>query len=64
MQKNVYAVKRRYKDFLYLHNKINEKFKGLSLPKLPDKKFVNNTSLDFVEKRKEVYVLIAPLALY
>ena len=52
-RKNVFTVRRRYNDFIHLSERIFSTYKGCPLPKLPDKKFLMNTDIQFVEKRKE-----------
>jgi len=43
---------RRYSDFLWLHDRLEEEFIDVIIPPVPEKAFVNNTSSDIVEYRR------------
>ncbi|KAF7804275.1 sorting nexin 1 [Senna tora] len=54
-------VKRRYSDFAWLHDCLCEKYKGLSIPSLPEKSAIEKFrfSNDFIETRRqalEIYI--------
>jgi sorting nexin-1/2 len=49
----VFQVSRRYNDFLLLREKITERWPGIYIPLLPEKKMVGNTDIGFVAKRRD-----------
>lgn len=48
-------VLRRFSDFEWLQQKLseNERYKGLIIPPLPEKKYLGNLDNSFIEKRRE-----------
>lgn len=53
-ENKIYSVFRRYSDFEWLHDKLQnvEKYKGCVIPSLPEKSMLKKNSEEFVEKRK------------
>lgn len=51
----IYIVYRRFSDFEWLLQKLqeNEYYKGLIIPPLPEKKYFGNLDQNFIEKRKD-----------
>lgn len=48
----LFTVKRRFKDLDWLHTILTKQYKGYSIPPLPVKKYIKNTSGDFIEERR------------
>eukprot|EP00051_Salpingoeca_urceolata_P010111 m.123265 g.123265 ORF g.123265 m.123265 type:complete len:519 (+) comp16585_c4_seq1:472-2028(+) len=47
------SVERRFKHFIWLHERLHEKYSCLCVPPLPDKQFMSKYGETFVDKRKE-----------
>ena len=50
-------VSRRFSDFVWLHNRLQEKFLDTVVPPLPGKRIVGNTDSAFLEERRQMLTL-------
>jgi sorting nexin-1/2 len=47
-----FSVMRRYRDFLWLYSQLQEKYKGVILPPIPEKNALSRFNEDFIEFRR------------
>ncbi|KAJ3330581.1 Vacuolar protein sorting-associated protein 5 [Blyttiomyces sp. JEL0837] len=47
-----FSVQRRYRDFLWLHNQLTDKYPGAIIPPVPEKHAIGRFQDDFVESRR------------
>ncbi|CAM9663012.1 unnamed protein product, partial [Phaeothamnion confervicola] len=52
-QYSQFSVIRRYKDFVWLHERLGEEFPGIIMPPLPEKMVMGRFDTEFIEKRRK-----------